>query len=145
MGRNEVFEHLGLSESLDGIDGFRKRAGEQERSTLAGGVAFIVSVDRFGRGVSTCGNVVSDRALQVADPIDLFADIHQVEVQMLATYKEDVGATPGGLEDLGYELHEATGLPVALVLFEKRDDVFDGGMERVRSMDVFGDLFGALG
>ena len=113
---------------------------------LAASLCWLASTTSATRR-SAGGDVVRDRALQVADPVDLFADVHDVQIEVLAADQVDVveRSAPDGLDHLGDELHEAAGLAVALVLLEQGDDVLDRGMERVGAVDLLGDLLGALG
>jgi hypothetical protein len=60
IGRDQVFEHLGLGKALDGVDGLTERAGKQGGGALAGSVIGVVDIHLFGGGSSTGGNVVGD-------------------------------------------------------------------------------------
>ena len=56
-----------------------------------GGVAAVVGVYTFGGGIVCAGgDIVSDGALQVADFVDLLADVHELQIEVLAADEVDI-------------------------------------------------------
>ena len=92
------------------------------------------------------GDVVGDGARQVVDVRHAVADIRLRQVDVLAADQIDVV----GLARLNRahhhrgERHETAGLAEGLVVLEQREDVLEGGMERVGGGDLVGDLFGGF-
>ena len=59
-------------------------------ATLRCSVVLVVRVHGLGDRRPCRGDIVCDRALEIADPVDLLPHIHQVQIQMLAPDQVDI-------------------------------------------------------
>ena len=145
-GRGEELDDLALRQADAPAHRARQRRRQQQRHHLAGCIGIELGVDGLGDGIALVGDVAGDSRQQLGgDALDFVAHLVIVQGQVLGADEVDVVvlAQRHALEQPCRELHQAAGLPEALVLLEQGDEVLEGRMEGVRLPHLFGDLLDA--